>query len=334
MSIHVLLVEDDRVTLEAIRRTLHKYGYEYKSATQLKEAKNLIRKEPFDLILSDLRLPDGSGLELLDLVRQFVFDTPFVVITASEKKSLIQEALSRGADDFLSKPFNLQNLPTVIERNLQRKRLATRQHSAQKVSVLLKAIKALIAALEAKDSYTSGHSLRVARHASIMGKHLGFSEDQQFVLELSALLHDIGKIGMPDQILKKAASLHEMEYNTAKEHVIIGSRIVGEIDELKEVAAIIRHHHERFDGTGYPDGLKGIVIPLYARILAIVDAYESIVSGRTYRKSRSRDEALEELRRNAGTQFDPELVEVFVRAMKTQNGEENVLQFEKLTRSN
>jgi len=332
MNKRIFLVEDDRVTFEAIRRTLEKAGCNFAGATTLAEAEKAVRKQPFDLILCDVWLPDGSGFELLDHVRQFLFKTPFVVITASEKKELIQEALRRGADDFLSKPFNLQNLPTIIERNLQRKKIAESHRASQKVSVLLKAIKALIKALEAKDSYTSGHSLRVARHASAMGFALGLSSDQLFTLELSALLHDIGKIGMPDQILKKSSSLHEMEYKTAKEHVVIGSQIVGEIDELREVAAIIRHHHERYDGMGYPDGLKGEVIPLYARILAIVDAYESIVSERTYRKSRSSEEALEELRRNAGRQFDPQLVDVFVASITVQSDHQpHLLQFEKLT---
>lgn len=312
----ILLVEDDKVTFTAIERTLKKSGYHCKGVSSYRLALEMVKKEAFDLIISDLMLPDGSGLDLLDQVRLFLLDLPFVVITASEKENLIKDALNRGANDFLSKPFTLSNLPTIVERNLQRKKIDDKKNSQHNASVLLKAIEALIAALEAKDSYTSGHSRRVAQYARMMGEAMQLTSEEHFTLELAAILHDIGKIGMPDSILKKASSLQEMEYKTAKEHPVVGSNIVGKIDELRDVAAIIRHHHERFDGKGYPDGLKGEVIPLLSRILTIVDAYESIVSQRVYSSALSNGEALNEIKRNSGGQFDPQLVDVFIAMMR------------------
>jgi len=316
-QIKVLIVEDDKVTIRSIEQALTKAGYACIPVDSLEKAKGIIKKESFDLIISDVMLPDGTGLDLLDLVRQYLLDIPFVVITASERKELIQDAINRGANDFLTKPFNLDNLPTIIERNLHRKIMEDKRNAPQRASVLLKAIQSLITALEAKDSYTSGHSKRVAHYAMLMGNTMDLTSKEHFTLELAAILHDIGKIGMPDSILKKTASLQEMEYKTAKEHTVIGSKIVGKIDELKEVAAIIRHHHERYDGKGYPDGLKGEVIPLFSRILAIVDAYESIISTRVYRKRISEEEALQEIKKNAGSQFDPQLADVFIKTIQS-----------------
>jgi len=316
-KIKILLVEDEKVTHKAIEMAILSGGYEVRGAWNLAGALDAVREEAFDLILCDVKLPDGSGIDFLKKVRLFLLTIPFVVITASERKLLLQEALAHGANDFLTKPFNLENLPTIIERNLERKKIEDFKNSQKKASVLLKAIQSLITALEAKDSYTSGHSRRVARYARLMGKALKLSENDKFTLELAAILHDIGKIGMPDSILKKSASLLEMEYKTAKEHPVIGSKIVGKIDELQQVAAVIRHHHERYDGKGYPDRLKGEAIPYFARILAIVDAYESIVSNRVYREQQSPEMALEEITRNAGTQFDPELVNVFAEIIQS-----------------
>jgi len=323
----ILLVEDEKITHNSICTALEKQGYDCVGVYNLKDALNTIRQQPFDLILSDVMLPDGTGIDFLEEVRKYLFSVPFVVLTASGKKSLMQDALAHGASDFLTKPFNLENLPTIIERNLERKRLEEYKNSKKRTSMLFKAIQALITALEAKDSYTSGHSRRVARYALMMAEALKLSEHEKFILELSAILHDIGKIGMPDSILKKSASLLEMEYTTAKEHPIIGSNIVGKIDELHDVAAIIRHHHERFDGSGYPDGLEGEAIPYFSRILAIVDAYESIVSDRVYSKQKSSETAIEELTRNAGTQFDPKLVGIFAELIRNITQQQNTNDF-------
>ena len=315
----ILLVEDEPVTHRAICKTFEKNKYNYVGVTNLADALHQVKTEHFDIIFSDILLPDGSGLDLLDKVHDFLIDIPFVVITASEDKTLVQNALKKGATDFLSKPFNLSNIPTIINRNIERKRIEHERQNPRNASALLKAIKALISALEAKDSYTSGHSIRVAHYAKLMAGVMNLDEDQQFILQLSSVLHDIGKIGLPDHILKKSSALLDSEYDEAKEHALVGSKIVGNIDELHEVSAIIRHHHERFDGKGYPDGLRGEAIPILARILTIVDAYEAIVSRRHYGTMETPETAFSELRKHSGTQFDPQLVEIFIDLIRHPN---------------
>lgn len=313
----VLLVEDDKVSRSAICRYLSENGFICISFCTVKDAMEVVFDQAFDIIFCNLNLPDGSGFNLLEKIRESMLNTPFIFITASKDEDIIHDALDKGADDFLKKPFHLENLQTIIKRNIERKKIDFSRRSSDKESILLHAIKALIAALEAKDSYTSGHSLQVARYAHMMGEALGFFEEELFILELSALLHDIGKIGMPDNILKKEESLQDDEYSLAKEHVIIGSEIIIKISDLQEVATIIRHHHERFDGMGYPDGLRGDVIPLYSRIITIVDAYETIRAKRRYSDQKSMGYAFEELIKHSGTQFDPELLEVFIRMIRS-----------------
>ena len=313
----VLLVEDDKVSRLSICRYLKDNGYECFSFVNLEGAVETVFSQALDIIFCDIDLPDGSGFELLEKIRASLLPIPFIFITASQDENIIPEALEKGADDFLKKPFHLENLQTIIKRNIERKKIDARKRSSNKESVLLHAIKALIAALEAKDTYTSGHSLQVARYAHMMGEALGLFDEELFVLELAALLHDIGKIGMPDNILKKAATLQDEEYTLAKEHVVIGSRIVSEIGDLQDVATIIRHHHEHYDGRGYPDGLKGDAIPLYSRIITIVDAYETMRAKRRYSEQKTMEYAFEELINYSGTQFDPELLEVFIRMVRS-----------------
>ncbi len=313
---NILLVEDEKVTHHAICKAFKQNEYSYTGVMSLTEAMKMIKTERFDIIFSDITLPDGSGLDLLDEVHRCLIRTPIVMITASDNKTLVQHALEKGAADFLSKPFNLDNIPTIIDRNLQRQRIEQQRHNPRNARVLLRAIKALISALEAKDSYTSGHSIRVAHFAKVVGQCINMDDDQLFTLQLSAVLHDIGKIGLPDTILKKESDLCFEEYNEVKEHTLIGSRIVGHIEELTEVAAIIRHHHERWDGSGYPDGLQGQAIPIMARILSIVDTYEAIVSRRTYSQARNENHAIDEIKKHSGKQFDPVLVDIFQKALQ------------------
>ncbi|NIV14296.1 MAG: HD domain-containing protein [Aliifodinibius sp.] len=190
-------------------------------------------------------------------------------------------------------------------------------------------------ALDAKDRYSSGHSQRVVKLSMLMAEELKLNEEDRYTLQLAAFLHDIGKIGMPDSILKKADSLEDYELRKAKDHPIIGSKIIGEIEELTDVASIVRHHHERFDGSGYPDGLQGEAIPFFSRILAILDAYEALVSDRIYRKAVDINQALLEIKNNSGKQFDPFLVDVFLRVIHNEsngkyypNGEDKFIEFE------
>lgn len=314
----VLVVEDKTETFESICEVLDKNGYEYHCACSIKAARDMLKRDSFDIILCDIVMPDGSGLDLLETLQEYIITTPFVALTGSNNVELLKDALTNGASDYLTRPFNLQNLPMIIERNLERKKLNKERNFLDNGSIMLKTIKALITALEAKDRYTSGHSQRVANWAKRMGEALGLTKEDLFTLHLSAILHDIGKIGMPDKILHKSGSLLKMEYRTAKEHTVIGSRIVAEIDELTEVASVIRHHHERYDGKGYPDGLQGDAIPLLARILAIVDAYEAIISQRTYRARQPSEIALEEIAMHSGRQFDPELVDIFVQVVQDE----------------
>ena len=167
-----------------------------------------------------------------------------------------------------------------------------------------------------KDPYTRAHSQQVTQYALLIGEELGFSEEQQQVLEQAALLHDIGKIGVPDNILRKPGPLTESEWEIMRQHPEIGQELLEHIQVLHLEQTMIRHHHERWDGKGYPDGLKGTDTPLYARILNVADSFHAMVSDRPYRKALPIEVAIEELKKNSGTQFDPQIVEAFLRALE------------------
>ena len=172
-------------------------------------------------------------------------------------------------------------------------------------------IRAIVGALETKDPYTHGHSIRVSQYALMIGEKLGLPKDRLHNLELAALLHDIGKIGTPDLILQKDKSLNTAEFNVMKLHPITGAQLISQVEALKPIAPLIKHHHERFDGKGYPDGLVAEKIPLESRIIIVADTYDAMTSTRSYRKGLEKKIALKEINRCAGTQFDPEIVGVF-----------------------
>ena len=312
----ILIIEDDIHYGELLKDGMEHYGYNVYLAYSATGGMDIIKQKKIHLIISDINMPGMNGIQLAEELMRMYLDIPIVFITGLKDMSLIKQALEIGVSDYLIKPIKLEELPVLVEKNLQRKYLEARKLRNNKGEVLVKALRALMRALDAKDSYTSGHSQRVVRLAMLIADELKLDAEERYTLQLSAFMHDIGKIGMPDNILNKASGLEDYELNIARDHPVIGSEIIGEIEELSRVASIVRHHHERYDGTGYPDGLKGEAIPYFSRLLAIIDCYEALISDRVYRKAIDKQTALQEIQKNAGTQFDPGLVEVFVRVMQ------------------
>jgi response regulator RpfG family c-di-GMP phosphodiesterase len=308
-----LLVVDDMEAMRlALEDSLRLQGYEVAAVGSGEEALQLLRSQHFDLLLTDQAMPGLSGIELAEAAGRIHPDIPIVLLTGHSDVELARSSLLRGASDFVTKPINVRELPIVIERNLTRRRLEAARLKEREGQVLFDAIKALSSAVDAKDPYTARHSMRVTRLSLLLAEGLGVSSDEKHLLELSASMHDVGKIGVPDQILTKPSTLTAGEFEVVKIHPVKGGEIIGHIEGLIQVADIIRHHHERIDGAGYPDGLRGEAIPLLSRVIFIADCYEAMTSDRSYRRGVSRGRALTELHCNGGTQFDPALVRVFI----------------------
>jgi putative two-component system response regulator len=313
----VLVVDDMEAMRLALVKCLHMSGYEVIAASSGGEALDLLRTQHFDLLLTDQTMPGLSGLELTDAVSRMHPDMPIVVLTGHTDVELAKDSLQRGASDFVTKPVNIRELPILIERNLTRRRLEVARLRERGAQVLFEAIKALASAVDAKDPYTARHSRRVTRLSLLLADAIQLPSEERYMLELSAWMHDVGKIGVPDSILTKPAPLTPKEFAVMKEHPAKGAEIVGEIEEFGQVADVIRHHHERVDGQGYPDGLRGAAIPLASRIILIADSFEAMVADRSYRRSLGREAAIRELQEHSGTQFDQSLTQAFIGALDT-----------------
>jgi response regulator RpfG family c-di-GMP phosphodiesterase len=323
-SAHVLVVDDDTDVLELLSDALMSYGYEVSTAGDAGTAIELAKAHAYDLILCDLYLQGITGLQFTKSVCRIHPHVPVVMITAFGDIDAAREALSAGASDFFTKPIELIKLPIILENNLQRKKLEAKRLSEERAEVLFKAIKALAAAIDAKSHYTGCHSARMAELCLAIGRDMAFTSETLNTLELAAHIHDVGKIGTPDSVLSKAGKLSDDEWVDILKHPGMGADFLAGIDELAEVASIVRHHHEHVDGSGYPDGLKGDAIPLLARVLSAADAFEAMTSDRPYRAAISPQEALSELRRNSGTQFDPDVVQAAARVVDKMELEQSL----------
>lgn len=270
------------------------------------EAIELTDARPVDLVLLDVAMPGIDGLEVCRRIKSSTRGqlTPVIMVTAASEVHDRVAALDAGADDFLGKPVDRIELLARVRSALKLKAVYDGLERAEQV------IFSLAAAVEAKDAYTGPHTQRVGRSAQRIGERLGLAEAETETLLQGGLVHDIGKIGVPDSVLLKPGPLTEEEMTTMRQHPVIGAEIVKPLASAAALVPIIRHHHERYDGTGYPDGLAGEEIPLPARIVAVCDAYDALISDRPYRQGRSREEALEVLRRGAGRQWDTDLIDL------------------------
>jgi putative two-component system response regulator len=305
----VLIVDDYEANISALRQLLERQGYEVLTATNGRDALDLVHRERPDLVLLDVVMPGVSGLDVCATLKNAAETclTPVVLVSALQERATRLEGLEAGADDFLSKPVDPQELYARVRTLIRLKRLTDDLESAESLFLTLGRF------IEARDPYTVNHCDRLAQYATALGSSLNLDPCELDALYRGAFIHDIGKIAIPDRILLKKGKLTRDEYELMKQHPVIGDDLCRTVRLLDAVRPIVRHHHERLDGRGYPDGLAGDDIPLLARIVKVVDVFDALTTDRPYRKALATDAALEIMRGDADAGWcEAALLEAFI----------------------
>jgi putative two-component system response regulator len=323
----LLVVDDEPAIRRLLCQKLSREDYLCQEASNAEQTLSMLATHPIALVILDIKMPGKSGIEILSEVKSGYPDTVVIMATAVIDISVAIQCLKQGAEDYICKPFNLEELSLAVQRALDRRRLQLelreyQQFLEEKVEeqteeirkVFLGAIEALVSALEAKDKYTGGHSRRVTELALALGNELGLSAKDMEELRWASLLHDIGKIAVDPVIQNKSGRLTPEEYDHIMTHTHAGALIVQPLVNGK-IAEMIEHHHDRYDGSGPHQVVAGSGIPLGARIIAVADAFDAMTSDRPYRSAMSVDEAVHEIKRGARTQFDPTIVTEFIRTV-------------------
>ena len=325
----VLVVDDELRLRQLVVRVMTRDGFECRDAADGAAALEVLAEWPAPLVLSDLRMPGVGGVELLQAIRERHPTTAVVMITAVADVEVAVRCLAMGAMDYLTKPFHLEEVRARVRQALERRRLiidngayqrgleAQVAEQARRIEALsLASMQALADALEVKDPYTRGHSLRVGRYAAAIGHAMGVDSAVVAHLELGGHLHDLGKIGVREEVLNKPGPLTDEEYAHIMTHPVIGWRLLKPLmDDQPTALAVVRSHHERWDGRGGPDQLGGTEIPYEARVATVADSFDAMTSRRPYRRGLSVAAAVTELRRCSGTQYDPDVVGAFADAV-------------------
>ena len=333
MEDRILIVDDEEMICFIFAQRLFKQGYLCTTANNGKEALGHFQQNTFSLIISDIKMPEMDGIELLKRVRALNPKMMVVIMTAYLEIDLAVEAMRLGANDFLIKPVDLDLLVLSVKSVLEKKGLEEeleayhknleklvkeRTSELQQALLVVKkdhldSVKLLAEVIDARDPYTRGHSDRVRRLSMRIAMKLGFDEKRLESLVFGALLHDIGKVGIKDGVLQKNGPLSSEEYEHVKQHPLIGAKILEGNDFFKDKIPMIRNHHEHYDGSGYPDGLIGEGIPSEARIIAVSDAFDALTSLRPHHGAIPIKDALLEMEKCKGKQFDPKILELFLR---------------------
>jgi putative two-component system response regulator len=332
-----ILIVDDEAEITAILTDLFAGTHDCTTAGSAEEALERLKNNDFELVVSDITMPGMSGLDMIPHVKSMSPNTVVVMISGMQTVESAIGALRLGAFDYVMKPFDLRQVEAVVKRALEHQDLIVakqryedhleelvEQRTAELDNALnsledayRSTLKALTAALETRDLETHGHSERVVTYSLRLGREYGLDKRRMKALEFGSLLHDIGKIGVPDLILRKPAKLTEEEWVLMKEHPLHGQQILRGIEFLEGAARVVAQHHEKWNGSGYPLGLSGEEIDLCARIFSVADAFDAMTSDRVYRKGKSYEAAATELDEWAGRQFDPLVVEAFHRVPKS-----------------
>ena len=322
---NILVVDDEEMIRRSLRRKLTKEGYQCQEAANAEEVLEQLKVGPAELVILDVMMPGRSGMQILPEIRENHPDTAVIMATAVTDANVIIECMKNGAQDYLAKPFNLDDVILSVERVLRKRMLEVqldeyKRQLEEKVEeqtgeirgLFLAAIESLVSALEAKDRYTAGHSRRVADIAVAIGQELGLMSHEMDDLHWGALLHDVGKIAVDPAIQNKPGKLTPEQYQHIMIHAHVGPGIVKPVAN-DAVADIIRYHHHHYDGSSPDQERRGDKIPLGARIVAVADALDAMTSDRPYRSAMPLKEALDEIKRCAGTQLDPKVVAAFLK---------------------
>jgi putative two-component system response regulator len=311
----ILIVDDNPENIILTRELLGSRGYEVISVTSADAAQHVIHTQQPDLILLDVIMPGKSGYELCRELKDDPFTRliPVVMITGLTDREDKIRGIEAGADDFLNKPIFPEELFARVNSLLKLKEFTDELENVEAV------LFSLALSVEARDPYTEGHCARLSRYSADLGRHLKLDEESIVALQRGGVLHDLGKVSIPDEILKKGSDLTPAEWEVMKQHPVRGEEICKPLKSLRRVLPIIRNHHEHWDGTGYPDGLRGHDIPLLARILQVVDVYDALRTERPYKPSLSHDEALRTMYEEAENGlWDKDLVREFFSMLESQ----------------
>ena len=318
----IIAVDDEEGIIDSLSIFLNRSGYNFTGVTDPQEAIEKVKSEHFDLMILDFIMTPFHGDQVVEEIRKFNKELYILLLTGHKDLAPPLETIKRlDIQGYCEKSDKFDQLLLLIESGIKS---ISQMQEIKKINTELKdtyekleksyleSIATLRYTVEAKDSYTRGHSDRVSEYSVLIGKKLGLSDLQLRTLQIGGLFHDIGKIGVPDSILLKESKLTDDEYSEIKNHPSIGAHILSNATIFKDIIPIVKHHHERYDGKGYPSMLKGNEIPYLARITAIADSFDAMTSKRSYRDSLPLETVIDEFRKNKGTQFDPELTDIFL----------------------
>ncbi len=324
--IHVLVVDDEEAVRNVTREGIKRAGYECSIARNGEEALTFLEETNVDVVITDIMMPGIDGVGLTKIVKE-KYDSDIIIMTAYIEDFSYEAVIGKGASDFIEKPAGVRELIVRLKRVLrERAVLAERnraeerlQHSLEKLRGALEGIvQAMAVTVEKRDPYTAGHQRRVANLACAIARQMGLSADQIDGIRMGGVIHDLGKIAVPAEILSKPTRLTDIELSLIKTHPQAGYEMLNKIEFPWPIAQMVRQHHERMDGSGYPQGLSGENILLEARILAVADVVEAIASHRPYRPARGIDKALDEISRNKGKRYDPEVVDACLHVLSEE----------------
>ena len=322
MQPRIVVVDDDSIVLKRAWTILTEANMK---AVVLKSGAQLLdyvsENEAPDLILLDIRMPEMDGFEVLEKLRsreEKGSEIPVIFLTANEDEAAEAKGLASGAMDYIRKPFVANILVLRVKQAVELVRLQrnladeVEKKTMEYEELFIQVVESLATAIDAKDTYTNGHSVRVAEYSKEIAKRYGYNEEKQDAVFMMGLLHDVGKIGIPDSVINKPARLTDEEFALIKTHPSVGARILSNIKKMPRLADGARWHHERYDGKGYPDGLAGEDIPEESRMIAVADAYDAMTSNRSYRRSLSQEVVRGEIEKGKGTQFDPQFADIMI----------------------